>query len=371
LRAWRGRKQDEADVQTRTLQALTTIRGNGTTPVIQSASSWLDLEGFGDAVFFLQVSEVTPPGAGVVQISYETSPTCDGSLFAPLVTLTASAAVPPVVSKVLLSANPAVPLSRYLRWKLVGTQTGTWDITFRVAVSLASGNQSFMPTMISGCIWWLRADQGITVATGVSQWNDLSGAGDANRNATQGTPGSQPPFTPSSAVLAGQPAVTFTANSGESLATGAFSVAPSDPCTVFFAGKFSTATTTRAFSSLPGNNDRTIDYNAVTGKIELAESALISGSTTPTTAVAVVGVYNGASSKLFVSAKTAVATGNAGSAATVTGFTIGNVAGGGGLAITFGGDMGEMGAFGRALSDTEVGMLLDYMGRRYGIAIGP
>jgi hypothetical protein len=331
--------------------------------------AWLDLEAFADVVFYLEVREVTPPGAGSVQVSFETSPTRDESLFAPLATLTPTAGASPTVVKALLASN-AVPLARFIRWKLVGTQGGTWDMTFRAVASAGLGVTSFTPRSIAGCIWWLRADQGITLnGANVSAWADISGIGDPNRNATQATGAQQPPFNPSSTALGNRPAVTFTAGSGQVLNTGAFSIAPSDPCTVFFAGKMGTATSTRAFGALVGNNDRAFDYNAVTGAIGLTESATLTTTLTPTVAIAVVCVFNGASSKLFISAKTAVATGNVGTAPTVTGFSVGNV-NSGGANTTFGGDMGEIGAYGRALSDSEAGQLIGYLGQRYSIAIG-
>lgn len=49
----------------------------------------------------------------------------------------------------------------------------------------------FVPTSIPGCQLWLRADLGITISTGVSQWNDQSGTG---HNVTQATTGNQPTY---------------------------------------------------------------------------------------------------------------------------------------------------------------------------------
>lgn len=43
----------------------------------------------------------------------------------------------------------------------------------------------------SALLQWHRADQGVTIATGVSQWNDLTANG---RNSTQGTGAAQPAF---------------------------------------------------------------------------------------------------------------------------------------------------------------------------------
>ena len=62
----------------------------------------------------------------------------------------------------------------------------------------------FSPLSLPNLAWWLDAGRGITIATGVSQWNDLSGN---NRNATQPTAGSQPALTTN--AIGGFPAVTF------------------------------------------------------------------------------------------------------------------------------------------------------------------
>lgn len=68
--------------------------------------------------------------------------------------------------------------------------------------------QEWSPTLLPGCILYLRADRGITIATGVSQWNDLSTAGN---NATQGTGGIQPTFE--AAGFNGKPSVLFNGSS--------------------------------------------------------------------------------------------------------------------------------------------------------------
>jgi hypothetical protein len=63
-----------------------------------------------------------------------------------------------------------------------------------------------LPTRLSGLILWLDAAKGITIATGVSQWDDQSGAGN---HATQGTGANQPTYAAASALLPGHAAVQF------------------------------------------------------------------------------------------------------------------------------------------------------------------
>jgi hypothetical protein len=62
-----------------------------------------------------------------------------------------------------------------------------------------------MMTLTTNPVLWLRADQGITIATGVSQWADLSGFGN---HFVQATGGNQPTLL-SNGGPGGQPAVSF------------------------------------------------------------------------------------------------------------------------------------------------------------------
>lgn len=57
-------------------------------------------------------------------------------------------------------------------------------------------------TILGSAAWWVRADQGVTIATGVSQWNDLSGNG---VNFAQATGANQPLFV--AGAINGQPSI--------------------------------------------------------------------------------------------------------------------------------------------------------------------
>jgi hypothetical protein len=113
------------------LQEWTTIRGAANTNVTQSEDQWLDLSSFQDAFFYLDCREVT----GVTPaISYQTSPTKDEALFQTMLG-PGNFAVGVSIGKSILSANPAVPLARYVRWFITGVAGATWDATFRVLVA--------------------------------------------------------------------------------------------------------------------------------------------------------------------------------------------------------------------------------------------
>lgn len=88
---------------------------------------------------------------------------------------------------------------------------------------LSSG---FRPTDIANLAAWYRADQGVTISTGVSQWNDLSGNG---RHLTQATGANQPTFG-ATAGPNSTPALTF---DGSNDSLGVTFTAISQPVHVF------------------------------------------------------------------------------------------------------------------------------------------
>jgi hypothetical protein len=140
------------------LQDWVTIRGGSTsvvTQVIQNEASWLSLEMYQDAIFLLQVSELTLAGTSpTLTLNLETSPIKDESLWMPMgnpsagVSITSSIVGVVTPQKVILSnmtPSAGIPLSRWVRWRLIpgGTSiTPPWDVTFRVLVSC---NQLFYP----------------------------------------------------------------------------------------------------------------------------------------------------------------------------------------------------------------------------------
>lgn len=166
------------------LQDWTTLSGDGTTPFVQSRFDWLDLARYGDVTLWLEVRALTNPGGGNVTLTYETSPATDDSLFQPMVTpLTLVAASAPVITKVRLADNPVTPLARYLRWKLVGTASGAWSVTFRVFVAAGNAATSaagFDPATLSLTGWWRGSYTGSpwvgTASAGSSGSRDVSEA---------------------------------------------------------------------------------------------------------------------------------------------------------------------------------------------------
>ena len=107
------------------LQDWVTIRGGSNVPsVTQGADAWADMGDCEDAVFFVDVREVT----GSPKLAYQTSPTTqEGSFLAMMPAFVLS----PGVTQTRVFANMAgIPLARYVRWQLSSILSA--DVTFRI-----------------------------------------------------------------------------------------------------------------------------------------------------------------------------------------------------------------------------------------------
>lgn len=101
--------------------------------ITQPAAQWLDLPDHEDAVFFLEVKELS----GTVTMIYESSPTCQDQLFVPVIPAF-TMATGPKVDRALFSTG-GFPLCRFLRWRLTGSNgASSWGSTFRIWVALYS-----------------------------------------------------------------------------------------------------------------------------------------------------------------------------------------------------------------------------------------
>jgi hypothetical protein len=114
------------------LQDWVTLEGTTTESVKQSASKWLNLEGYCDAIFFLQVSGLMAPST-YLYMSYETAPLNDPTLFTPMVSeFLMSTSSSPAVTTVLLSQNPSCPVAGLVRWSVRQSHPDPWGATFRI-----------------------------------------------------------------------------------------------------------------------------------------------------------------------------------------------------------------------------------------------
>lgn len=113
------------------LQDWVTIRLGGPTSVSQGADQWLDVGDHEDVVLTLDVREVSN-----MTVYYDTSPTAQENSFAPMLsrsTTLSTLAIGTTVDRVY-SSLAAVPVARFVRWRLGSTSAGG-DITFRIWVA--------------------------------------------------------------------------------------------------------------------------------------------------------------------------------------------------------------------------------------------
>lgn len=97
--------------------------------IAQSASRWLDLRGYQDVLFYLDVRAV----ASQVRMHYQTAPTPDEVLFKNMVAdFPVVVTTSPTITKVLLSRNPTLPPAPFVRWRLTITGGIAWKAVFRI-----------------------------------------------------------------------------------------------------------------------------------------------------------------------------------------------------------------------------------------------
>jgi hypothetical protein len=221
----------------------------------------------------------------------------------------------------------------------------------------------FLPTQVLGCQAWYRADLGVTVAAGVSQWSDQSGAVDVARNALQPDPMYQPSLTGSDVAYNGKATLGFASSQSQSLHTGIWSVPLTQPYTVMIVGQQSSGAFVDGLTSTT-NGRLFTDGASYTGY--WAGSVLVASVRMTSPSVAIVTV-NGPLSAIYLTALTPQATGAVG-VQTPTGLSIG--------ADWIGtshlqGKIAEIGYWNRAVSPAEISVLMGYAGKRYGMTIGP
>lgn len=231
------------------------------------------------------------------------------------------------------------------------------------------------PSLGSALVFWVRADKGITIGTGVSAWADQSGSGDVNKNLTQGAGSQQPTLNASDAAYNGQATLTFTASVGSVMVSGAWASPLALPETIFLVGNFDGTTTNQDMADGTVINSRRVNNGEIGGVTGMAidnGAVLTTGTLANPGAPQVYAAYFDTStgSKIWRSAITPVATGNAGATnATRTGFTLGALANG--AAAFMNGKIAECFIVAGAMAPADFASAMNYCGARYGIAVGP
>lgn len=217
----------------------------------------------------------------------------------------------------------------------------------------------FAPPMMGGLLAWWRADAGITTATGVSAWADLSGNGNT---VTQATGSAQPTYNASSATFGARPSLTFVAASSQALANASFNA--SQPDTIYIVGAFSVAASTEFIDGT--TNRQILGQNATTNYEQYAGTSVLSGGITDTNAHAICGVFADALSATAAyvdNSRVAVISGSAGTSA-LTGISVGGVAGG-----FLSGSIAEVIIYSGSHNATNRGLMFAYIANRYGLAV--
>lgn len=120
-------------------QDWTTLRLTGaTSTVVQSEPLWLDVDDYRDAVFWLEVKQLSLGGASAVLLAYETSASKDEALFRSMSSFPLGVTTTPFLTPVLERQNPTIPLGAWIRWRLflAGTPTSEWGATLRIHLAL-------------------------------------------------------------------------------------------------------------------------------------------------------------------------------------------------------------------------------------------
>ena len=212
----------------------------------------------------------------------------------------------------------------------------------------------FDPRRISGLELWLDGSDSSTItlnSTTVSEWRDKSGK---SNTFTQGTALNQPTFVASSKN--GRSAINFP-NVAQMNGPSGFSFA--QPTTWFMA--FQAPTTTGTWSLFDGNTSRQhIFGNGSTELRMFAGSSPVIATITQSTWYLALLIYNGASSTHRISTLTATTT-----SAGANAITWPRIGANNGLR----GDLGEIGVFSKALSDTEATAVMRYLSKKWAVTI--
>jgi hypothetical protein len=234
---------------------------------------------------------------------------------------------------------------------------------------LAGYYDDVSPPLFSTLRAWYRADLGVTQVAGVvSQWNDSSGAGDANRNLSQSTAASKPAFTASNANFNGKPTID-TDGVDDFLDSGTFSGgAYAQPITMYIVARSNSLATGPSLVDSPTVN-REVPFIGGGGEVNMFAGAVITsaaGAWTNATTHVTCFVWNGASSAAYVDRyNTATVTGNPG-AASFDAIRVGYTAAG---SRQFNGSYGEIIVYSGAHNATTRQSIMQGLGTRYGVTV--
>lgn len=212
------------------------------------------------------------------------------------------------------------------------------------------------PAGLPGILHWYRADSGITIATGVSQWNDIIGSA----HLLQGTLALQPSYNATDAAYNNQPTIQA-ASAGPYLSVTA--TASTQAFAVWVVGEALTAGQVLASTGTGGTVP--IVYN-VGGNFRSNAGTDLASGVAATAKHAILAVFNGASS--FIGVDNWLTGGVSGNAGAGNGTAIGVLAYSSGTFPTAG-KIAELIISAGVPSASSIRSMARYMGPRYGISI--
>jgi hypothetical protein len=369
------------------LQKWITIRGDVSRNLyIQDQEDWLDLAGFRDVAFLIDVAAADIPGTvqplPFLQLNLESLPTAEERFYAPIaapITLapgTGSTFGSAILSQSVRAASTS-PLSRWVRWRInvqnIVNATGPWTVTFRIR-AVPGRSAFFVPTDISGCVLWLRSDLGVlTDVNGVTNWNDQSGSG------SDATPGGTPRASYSqTGGLRNLPKLTTTLDTQYLVGTFKISGSPTSfsTYTMFSVARYPSSTSSNAAFA---GTDNTVasgtgfDQEALATTIQAdvyTSGATGTVSTSNLSTLGSVAIYSltvdtSPTLQFFINGAS-IGTQSLSTPKTVTKYVA--MAGGAGTA-GLKGDAYEYIVFNRALTSNELTRVHRYLGGRYAISV--
>lgn len=231
-------------------------------------------------------------------------------------------------------------------------------------------SQITSPLGLGGFVWWVRADQGITLNAGnVASWADASGSGDPNRTLSQATPANQPHFNAASANYNGKPTVGPFNTSATLLASGVWSSPPPEVGTIFLVCDFQNAVAF-VLDSLSAQR-YAVFRNSTNLNVDFLNNVTFGAAPGIASRPCLLIVdMNGAHTRVWVNGLLALETFADPGVSSPTGITIGNAQTPGGVPI--GGEFAEGGISTRRLmaSPADALWLQTYVAQEYGIVLG-
>lgn len=336
----------------------------------QPQPGWLDVSSFADATFWIDVAQVNPTTTGTVQLVLQSSPTLDEAYFAAVAPpISISASPVPLVVRTIRTPTTA-PLARFLRWRLLTTNTsvGNWGATFRIRVA-ASPERFFQPTDLNGCVLWLRSDLGISPppspGSTVTGWADQSGNG--NSASASGT--YEPPYVQS--AINGLPAIQ--GNGSSYMMTQSFTLGSQAS---LFAVHQPTLATQSSYTRLIdhqysvsyylGTDTTGTEYQIIVNDPNYPYGNVVGGSVGVGTTTVTAGIYDGATGTLYVNG-TNVASGSLPTPSLVNSTAAVMRDQGQQYATYYQGYFAEAIVYNRALSARELTQVNRYLGIRYAV----